>query len=200
MNYQKRFYRRMITDDAGFQVVVEETDLQVHGSPDLKAAVLQAVKKQRSDLKTYINQYPLFKSTLQPWELNTSSPIIQAMSIASRVAGVGPMAAVAGAVAEHVGKALFPHEIILENGGDLFVNRKKKITTAIFAGKSPLSMKIGLHTDMQGPYCIATSSGTVGHSRSFGKSDAVCVISHSGALADAVAGDVAGEYLANSLP
>jgi ApbE superfamily uncharacterized protein (UPF0280 family) len=76
----------------------------------------------------------------------------------------------------------------VENGGDIFVKSAKAITAAIFAGRSPLSRKVGLRIPPSGQgWGICTSSGTVGPSLSFGCADAVCVISHSASLADAAA-------------
>jgi hypothetical protein len=100
------------------------------------------------------------------------------------------MAAVAGAVAEFVGKSLLEYssEVIVENGGDIFACVSENLTVEIFAGKSSLSGKIGIRLDPSHmPAGICTSSGTVGPSLSFGKADAVTVVSPSAAFADAVA-------------
>ena len=109
---------------------------------------------------------------------------------ASQKAGVGPMAAVAGAIAQWTGNYLLKknEEVIIENGGDIFIKSKRPITVAVFAGHSPLSMKIGLEVDgCHDAVAVCTSSATVGHSLSMGSADAVCVLSKSCALADAVA-------------
>jgi len=109
---------------------------------------------------------------------------------ASRKAGVGPMASVAGAIAEYVGRELldFSPEIIVENGGDIYLKSLTKRTIGVFAGNSPLTGKIGLEINPQDtPLGICTSSGTVGHSLSYGKADAVVALSSSATLADAAA-------------
>jgi len=103
---------------------------------------------------------------------------------------VGPMAAVAGAIAEAVGRELlnFSSEVIVENGGDIFLCHKKTRHIGIYAGDSPLSGKLALEIEPEDtPLGVCTSSGTVGHSLSFGKADAAIVISPSTALADAAA-------------
>lgn len=100
------------------------------------------------------------------------------------------MASVAGAIAEFVGSELsaFSPEIIVENGGDIYLKSSKTRLVGIYAGKSPLTGKIGLEINGQDtPLGICTSSGTVGHSLSFGKADAVVVLSKSATLADAAA-------------
>jgi ApbE superfamily uncharacterized protein (UPF0280 family) len=100
------------------------------------------------------------------------------------------MAAVAGTVAEYVSRVLLEYstEIIVENGGDLYLNTDRELTIGIFAGPSPLSEKIGLKIAPQDmPLSLCTSSGTVGPSISFGRADAVTVRAQSAALADAAA-------------
>ena len=100
------------------------------------------------------------------------------------------MAAVAGAIAEHVGIDLLKYcnEVIVENGGDIFLKLDDPVTVGIFAGRSPLSLRMGLRMETMGkPMSICTSSGTVGHSLSLGNADAVCVVSDSCSLADAAA-------------
>jgi ApbE superfamily uncharacterized protein (UPF0280 family) len=89
-----------------------------------------------------------------------------------------------------VGKDLMPFsdEVICENGGDIFIASSKERVVGIFAGKSPLSLKVGLRIKPgDTPLGICSSSGTVGHSMSLGKADAVCVLSPSASLADAAA-------------
>jgi ApbE superfamily uncharacterized protein (UPF0280 family) len=108
----------------------------------------------------------------------------------SQVAGVGPMAAVAGALAEYVGQDLLKltPNVIVENGGDIFLKSKDEINIGIFAGDSSFSEKLALKIRPEEmPIGICTSSATVGPSLSFGIADAVCVKSKSAAMADAAA-------------
>lgn len=117
-------------------------------------------------------------------------PIVRDMLKASITANVGPMAAVAGAMAEFVGKDMEPKssQVIVENGGDIYANSKVDLRVGIFAAESPLSNKLILKIQKEHmPIGICTSSATVGHSVSLGKADAVCVLSRSAALADAAA-------------
>jgi len=112
------------------------------------------------------------------------------MAEAAQTAGVGPMAAIAGAIAECVGRELleFSPEVIVENGGDIFLKVLHRRTIGIYAGDSPLTGKIGLQIEAKDtPLGVCTSSGTVGHSLSFGRADAVAVLAPSAALADAAA-------------
>lgn len=192
-----RDYRRIarIAGLTAFRVAVKETDLHVQASADWSRECREMVLEQRGYLERYIARQPLFLTTLTPWSLEEPAPaIVTAMTEASRQTGVGPMAAVAGALAEEVGRGLqtLSPEVIVENGGDIFLMRKFPLVVGLYAGDSPLSMKIGLRLDPGGgPLAVCTSSGVVGHSLSRGRADAVCIVAREGALADAAATAVA---------
>jgi len=175
----------------GFEVVVKQTDLHVQAQSDLSDLARESVLEQRQYIEAYIRRHPEFLSALAPWPMAEPAPlIVRDMIAAGSAAGVGPMAAVAGAVAEHVGRKLLAHsgEVIVENGGDIFLQTSEAATVAVGAGNSPLSLRIGIRTPgASEPFAVCTSSGTVGHSLSFGRADAVCVTSRSGAVADAAA-------------
>lgn len=174
------------------RVVVQQTDLSIYSDRAVNSATVRdVVIQQRGYLESYIRRRPEFLHSLHPLPYDPlASVIAKRMLQAARAAGVGPMAAVAGAVAEQVGERLLEdaEEIIVENGGDIFVGVRRPLTIGIYAGTSPLSLKLGLRVlPDAGIRAVCTSSGTVGHSLSFGKADAVCVLSHSCALADAAA-------------
>jgi ApbE superfamily uncharacterized protein (UPF0280 family) len=177
------------------QVTVQETDLAVYADRPVAKEAREAVLLQRGYVENYIRAHPEFMHTLVPWpEDPLAAHIVQQMIDAGRAAKVGPMAAVAGAVAECVGLDLIKvsPEIIVENGGDIFIHAARELKISIFAGDSPLSFKIGLELPSKStPRAVCTSSGTVGHSLSAGRADAVSVLSSSCALADAVATAVA---------
>ena len=143
-------------------------------------------------LEEYIKRNPAFLSSLEPLTIGEDAPlIVKEMARSTSRVGVGPMAAVAGAIAEFVGNDLldFSPEVIVENGGDIFLKSLKKRMIGIYAGKSPLTGRIGLEISGEDdtPLGICTSSGTVGHSLSYGRADAVIVLSPSTTLADAAA-------------
>jgi len=191
--HQARTYRKLVNTEklTAFQVVVKETDLLVHAERELAAETRELVLEHRGYVEAFINAHPDFTTALSPWRLDGPAPqIVTDMINAGANAGVGPMAAVAGAIAEQVGRGLLKitNQVIVENGGDVFIKTAAAVTVGILAGKSPLSMQLGirLRCDQQ-PAAVCTSSGTVGHSLSFGKADAVCVIARSCAVADAAA-------------
>ena len=191
--YQPRIYRHWIDSEdlASFQVTVKETDLYIRASSNLHKKAHKAVIKYREQLEKYIEHNPVFQESLEPlFSDANASHIVKMMIEAGQKAGVGPMAAVAGVVAESVGRELLEYspEVIVENGGDIFIKSQKKRVVGIFAGESPLSGKLGLQIDPKDtPLGICTSSGTVGHSLSHGKADAVVAVALSTALADAAA-------------
>ena len=190
---KEKAYRNRV--DAGglvsFPVRVKETDLLIHAESDLTSAARDAVLRCRGFLEAYIGLNPEFQHVLFPWKLEGPVPaIVREMARAGQAAGVGPMAAVAGAISEQVGNELrgASPRIIVENGGDVFLCTDEPAIVAVYAGASALSMRIGLRVDPAGrPMGVCTSSGTVGHSKSFGRADAVCVTSRSCPLADAAA-------------
>lgn len=198
----RRLYRR--TAGGGrfktFTVTVKESDLWIAVPRKSFSAVLpgqieQLVWRTRRQLESYIAAHPDFAVTLEPYLVKEPAPgIVLEMARAGNLAGVGPMAAVAGALAEIVGRWLLREraEVVVENGGDIFMKVVERASVAILAGKSPLSNKIALLVEPGGRSCgICTSSGTAGHAYSEGRADAAVILSPSAALADAVATAVA---------
>ena len=189
----ERTYRRLMHSAAltAFRVVVKETDLLIQAPRDLSAEAEESIIRHRHALESYISSYPEFATTLSPWHDSSPQPVIlRRMMAAGEAAGVGPMAAVAGALAHAVGNDLLTltESVIVENGGDVFFAVPHAVTVGIFAGNSPLSMSVGVAIARErGPLALCTSSGTIGHSLSLGKADAVCVVAKDGALADAAA-------------
>jgi len=190
---RKRHYRSWIPKDGlvPFQAKVKETDLYILAKMHLEMEAREAIIRFRQQIEAYIKKNSFFKESLVPLPFDPWAPdIIREMLAASQKIGVGPMAGVAGAIAEFVGKALlaFTPEVVVENGGDIFLQTHNERKIGIFADRSPLNMRVGIKIPPgRTPLGICTSSGTVGHSKSFGMADAVCVISPSATLADAAA-------------
>jgi ApbE superfamily uncharacterized protein (UPF0280 family) len=199
--YQPRTYRNWVknSDLISFNVIVEETDCYISALSNLESKARKSILKFRSILKKYIASHPLFLTTLEPIPVEAKAPmIVKAMAEAAEKAKVGPMAAVAGAIAHFAGLELtrFSPELIIENGGDIFLQSGKERLVGIYAGRSPLSGKIGIEVMGKGhPIGISTSSGTVGHSLSFGKADALVVVAETAILSDAVATGLANLIL-----
>ena len=191
--YEPRAYRHWVkgSDLVSFDVAIAQTDLYIRSRRNLRNKALKSVLKHRASLAGYIERHPLFLTALTPYQAETEAPaIVKEMARVSQLTGVGPMAAVAGAIAEAVGRDLlaFSPEVIVENGGDIFLKTSKKRLVGIYAGQSSFTKKIALEI-MPGetPLGIGSSSGTIGHSLSLGSADAVIAVSASAALADAAA-------------
>ncbi len=192
--YKVRSYRQKVQLDdlVVSQACFQETDLHIQADRDVTQKASDLILQYRLQVEEYAAGNPLFLKTLHPLPLDRfAPPIIYDMLHAAEMAGVGPMAAVAGSIAHYVGKGLEETgvaDIIVENGGDIYLNRPKECVVAIYAGESSLSYKIGLRINPdQMPCGVCTSSGTIGHSLSLGKADSVTVVAESVSLADAAA-------------
>jgi ApbE superfamily uncharacterized protein (UPF0280 family) len=193
MKYEERTYRSLINkgNRSSYNVRIAESDLFISSDTNLKSDALKSLIKHRNSLETYIRDHPDFRTSLLPLpENDLAPPIVRHMLRYAKSCGVGPMASVAGGVSEFVGYDLLlqTDNIIIENGGDIFLKSNDKLTVSVYAGESALSYKVNFTVKPEEtPLGICTSSATVGPSLSFGKADAVCVISKSATLADAAA-------------
>jgi ApbE superfamily uncharacterized protein (UPF0280 family) len=191
--YTERLYRKRVRSSGlvTFEVAVKETDLQVSADKNLEKETRDLVFACRHQIESYINSHPDFLTALTPYPDDPlAPPLVREMIECTKRVGVGPMASVAGAIAEYVGMGLlqWTREAVVENGGDIFLKAHRAITVSVFAGKSPLSGKVGLVISPgQMPLGVCTSSATVGHSYSMGAADAACILSASAALADGAA-------------
>lgn len=191
----ERTYRSF--DGAGgprtaFQVCVGTTDLYLRAERDLSREALEAARSARREVEAHIADRSEFASALAPLEAPQGSltPLLASMYAAGRAAGVGPMAAVAGAIAGEVGRALrrWSREVLVENGGDLYLELAEEAVIGLFAGDSPFTGRLGFRVLPEStPLGLCTSSGTVGPSLSYGRADAVTALAGDPALADAVA-------------
>lgn len=177
-----------------FEVAVKETNLLIGADRDLSDEAYRSIIKYRSNIEQYAKIHEEFLSSFVPLPLDRFAPdIVKEMLINSGKARVGPMASVAGAIAQFVARDLLGHssQVVVENGGDIYADLKEEIKVGIFAAESPLSNKLVLKIRAEDmPMGICTSSATVGHSVSLGRADAVCVLAKSAVLADAAASAV----------
>lgn len=179
-----------------FRVVYKETDLHIgvrkdRFSTELVAQVQALVRDLRNQLDTYALADPEFIRTLAPHSPGASAPpVARAMAAAAAIAGVGPMAAVAGAFADRVGRQLarFSKEVIVENGGDIYLKSTRRRRIGVYAGDSPFTGRLAVEIPARlTPLGVCTSSGMVGHAFSMGRADAVVILAGTAALADAAA-------------
>jgi ApbE superfamily uncharacterized protein (UPF0280 family) len=193
--YQRRFYRDWVNakDLHLMHIMARETDLQIlTNKPVPKGFIEERIRQYRWDIENYISKDRRFLVTLKPIAVELTAPgIIKTMAEAGKVANVGPMATIAGAIAEYIGRDLLKagyKDVIIENGGDIFLKSRKMRAIGIYAGKSKLWNTLRVKIKPKDtPIGVCTSSGTIGHSLSFGYADSVIILSKNTALADAVA-------------
>lgn len=172
-----------------FSLVIGESDLYVCTRGDQRERAKESLLTRRSELEEYLASHLLFGTSFKPVPPVSGAPdIVLDMGAAAEAFGVGPMAAVAGAIAQHVGSDLlrFSTEVIVENGGDIFMAGGGRRKVRIFAGASapPVELTVKDAPDGVG---LCTSSATVGPSVSLGSADAVTVLAPTATIADAAA-------------
>jgi uncharacterized protein len=169
-------------------------------SSNLKS-ITDTIIKQRDILEEYVlvNQ-KFLKSLLPITVLDQSAPdIAQMMKEAAALTNVGPMAAVAGSIAQLAAEIEYLEtekrsrkniktETIVENGGDIFMVLKKELILGIYTDVKSLQGKLAFRILPEDtPLGVCSSSSTMGHSLSLGNCNLTTVFSKSGALADAAA-------------
>lgn len=198
--FEERTYRSQFNSErfTGFEINYLETDLWIginpsSFQPEIKDVALAKIKSLRNKFDEYIKTEPFFKKSLKPFNPSDFAPTeAKQMAAAAEKAGIGPMSAVAGLFAREVGEGIIRNflvdEMVIENGGDIYVLLKDELVLSVFAGDSILSERIGLVIPPEKKKLgICTSAGTVGPSLSYGKADAVVVICEDILLADAFA-------------
>lgn len=200
MEYIRRTYRQTFGKERWrpFTACYKETDLWIGVDPAsyhpaMPAFTGREIRRIRREMDDYLRKDPAYAGSLVSYAAAADAPpLFHAMSAVSFKSGIGPMSAVAGAVARAVGEALTQRfgvrEVIVENGGDIYASLAEDLDVSVFAGTSPLSGKVGIRVEAAcSPLGICTSSGTVGPSLSFGKADAVMIVCRDALLADTYA-------------
>jgi ApbE superfamily uncharacterized protein (UPF0280 family) len=193
----ERAYRSSIVpsgSERAFQVAVEETDLWVVAEADLARPMAALVHALRGELKTYIEFHPEFLHSLDPVPVTGSCPdLVRRMAEAGQACSVGPMASVAGAIAQAVAEPFVGQSpnLLVENGGDCFLASTRERVVALLAepgqdGRSRAGVGLRLAAE-DFPVALCSSSGTIGHSLSLGRGDLVAVRAPRAAMADAAA-------------
>ncbi|MDT8301003.1 MAG: UPF0280 family protein [Sedimentisphaerales bacterium] len=178
---QKRTYRDFTHKEAVFRICCNRFD-----------AVTEEIINQRRILEDYIESHPAFRDSFEPIELLSDAPeVAKRMARAAFLVGVGPMAAVAGAMAQcaaEAGLKAGAREVIVENGGDIYLKAAEPVNIALNAGTAKLSNRLGFSLQPSDtPISICSSSGKMGHSTSLGTCDLATVVAKDAALADAAA-------------
>jgi len=173
------------------KVEIEETAATIAADREFLEPAVEAIRSTRSQIERQIRQDRFFLTTLEPYDPEASSArVIKRMCTASSTAGVGPMATVAGVIAQEALEAMVSKGCRhgwVDNGGDLALILEKTATLEIFSdpeSKSACAIELEPTDEIIG---ICTSSGTLGHSISFGNADVSLAIADDAVLADALA-------------
>jgi ApbE superfamily uncharacterized protein (UPF0280 family) len=177
----KRTYKTFTYREAVFRICCEMFD-----------AVTTEIVRQRGILEEYIGLHPEFRQSLEPLDLLAGAPdVAQSMARAAKLVGVGPMAAVAGAMAQFASRAALDagaREVIVDNGGDIYVCAVEPVIIGLKTGTADLAEKLAFSLKPDDtPISICSSSGKMGHSMSLGECDLATVVAKDAALADAAA-------------
>jgi ApbE superfamily uncharacterized protein (UPF0280 family) len=152
-----------------------------------------SIQRNRKQLENYIKKHQQFLFSLEPVELQEAPEVAILMANASLKADVGPMAAVAGVLADLAVKDMIASGCkvaVVENGGEVYAISDQSIDIGFAAGDEPLSREMGFRLK-KFPIGVATSSGRFSHAFSFGDADAVTIFGVNAGLADAAATAVA---------
>jgi hypothetical protein len=190
-DYPRTYREQMLDSDlVSYGIVQGKSDLFIKTSRPLVSKAYHLLRSYRKEIESYGISHPSFLKTHRPYPEDDDTPdIVFAMIRASRLANVGPMASVAGAIAEFVGRDLthYSEDVIIENGGDDFISSTRPRLAGTFSGTSRFSQTVYISVPPVQSLGICTSSGTIGHSFSYGRADAATVLAPSATLADAAA-------------
>jgi hypothetical protein len=176
----------------------KESDITIIS--DSKKAIIKAKNSfyfHRKNLERYITKDKHFLTTFSPVKVKTNLKVINEMAKVAEICNVGPMASVAGVLADLMLDAMkrqTKSELIsckialVENGGEIALDSEEPIKVALYAGENELNLNLGfLIKKKECPLGIGTSSATVGHAISLGKADSVTIFAVNAGLADAAA-------------
>ncbi|WP_163340753.1 UPF0280 family protein [Desulfopila sp. IMCC35008] len=154
--------------------------------------ITASIVHERKKIEKYIKQHPAFASALKPINLLPEAPpVVQKMAEASGKTGLGPMASVAGTLAQYGVEAALEAgctDALVENGGDMYIASSAPVTIGIYAGKNAIGTQLAFHIFSEDlPLSICSSSSKMGHSLSFGNCELATVIAKDAALADSAA-------------
>lgn len=155
-------------------------------------AAIKSIQHHRRELEKYVFTHPNFRYTLCPLRVESDVPhVVRVMVDSTRSLNIGPMAAVAGALADLAVQSMLESDVevaIVEDGGEVSAHSGRVFNVGLYAGKTDLAGKIGFQIKpSECPIGIGTSSATVSHAFSFGEADAATVFADTAASADAAA-------------
>ncbi|MFH2112111.1 MAG: UPF0280 family protein [Candidatus Bathyarchaeota archaeon] len=157
--------------------------------PEFIEVGLDSLNRNRRALIKYIERDPWFRHSLEPVPCRGGPEVAARMAEAAEACGVGPMAAVAGVLADLAREAMVDagaSHAVVENGGEASVHGSGAVYVGFRAGDRWPSGRLGFQIT-KAPIGVATSSAWYSHAFSFGEADSVTVFADSAGLADAAA-------------
>ncbi|MBU0693830.1 MAG: UPF0280 family protein [Candidatus Omnitrophica bacterium] len=190
--YEERFYRNAVFSKFSLEISHKESDLFISTNTKIdKELTLRILRKYYQEIEDYIKATPLFLTSLSPLEHDEAAPpIVKEMIESSHSTKIGPFSSVSGAIAQYVGKDLlnYTDEVIVENGGDIFLKINEDKRVGVYLGEkfqvANLLLRIKRRDNSFG---IASSSSCIGHSLNFGQADLVTIVAHDPIIADGFA-------------
>ena len=152
-------------------------------------AAIESIKRNRHELEIYVGANPKFLHSLKPIVAPEKPLVAKLMALAGEKAYVGPMAAVAGVIADLAVTDMISvgcDVAVVEDGGEVSAHSNRPVNVAVAAGEEPLSKQFGFRLT-EFPIGVATSSGRFSHALSFGDAEAATVFCKNASLADAAA-------------
>ena len=188
----ERYYRSVCHSHLkSYEITYKESNLFIEACEDSQLEAFEILRRSRKELESYISYNNEFFRSLEPIKNDKRAPIlVQRMIEASHKAGVGPMACVAGAIADVIGRFLLKRcdECVVENGGDIFLKLNQKPIIGIVTNNRYFKDKLSIEINKSNfAYGICSSSATIGPSLSQGSADLSLIVSHDVLLSDALA-------------
>ncbi len=190
--YEQRFYREPVTSKFRLELSYKESDLLISSDKEINKDFAEEILiKYYLQIENHIKNNPSFLKSLSPLGRDPEAPaIIKEMIQASHLTGIGPFSSVAGAISLYLGKELLDlaDEVIVENGGDIFLNLAQDKVLGVYSGQNYVPQILKLKIKKRNhSFGIASSSATIGYSLNFGAADLVTVMAKDALVADSFA-------------
>lgn len=178
----KRLFRRVFELGESRGVIISDKESGI-------GTAVESIKRNRKQLENYAKRNRLFLESLKPVAVPAEPLVAKLMAEAAEKADVGPMAAVAGVLADLAVADMLAEGCrvaVVENGGEVSAVSDEAVDVAVGVGDTPLSNRFGFRLT-EFPIGLATSSGVFSHALSFGDAEAATVFCENAGLADAAA-------------
>ncbi len=189
--------------------VIGEADITVVSDlPEATSLAHEIAQTLFKDLRRFVDNHSIFRDSFEPTNISQKESgvphVAQIMEEVTQPFGIGPMAAVAGAIADLIFdrlQLLHPQMLLVEDGGEMIVQSTEPVTVGLYAGPAALGGNVGFELDPKDmPIGIATSSATVSHAISLGQADAATIFAKNAAVADAAATFFCNNVTGNDIP